>query len=203
MAATDVRVLNLGADRDFKRALEHVTGVVRTISVTSQHADVDVVTTRMRSRIAGTLTDRIGLLHVMGHGAPNGEIHAGSRVFRWPKVYTLEELRDWVDASGQPLHVDGLLMDACDTYSREWLDGVAAVIGARRSAVYIGTTRPVGWDEASTYTGAFYAALLRDRFPSQPKGRRLAFLDAHKRAVRAYRALRDEPAPFKAAEIRR
>jgi hypothetical protein len=139
----------------------------------------------------------------MGHGDPNGEIHAGRRVFRRPKVYTLDELWDWADAKGQALHVDGLLMDACETYSPEWLAGVAAVIAPRRPAVYIGTTRPVGWDEASTYTGAFYAALLRHRFPSQPARRRLAFLDAHKRAVRAYRALLDEQAPFKAAEIRR
>ena len=112
-------------------------------------------------------------------------------------------MRGWVDAYGQPLHVDGLLLDACHTYSAEWLAGVAAVIAPRRPAVFIGTTRPVGWDEASTYVGAFYAALLRHRFPSQPARRRAAFLDAHNRAIRAYRALLDEPAPFKAIEVRR
>ena len=39
--------------------------------------------------------------------------------------------------------------------------------------------------------------------PSHPARRRAAFLDAHSRAIRAYHTLLDEPAPFKAIEIRR
>jgi hypothetical protein len=44
-----------------------------------------------------------------------------------------------------------LLLDARQTQSAEWLAGVAAVIALRCSAVLIGTTREVGWDEAATY----------------------------------------------------
>ncbi len=203
MVATDVLVLNLGADKQFKHAVEHVTGVVQTIAETTRTADVLVATSRSRTRIAALLDEPIGLLHVMGHGDPSGEIHAGHRLLRLPKVYTVQELQGWVDVYGHPLRVDGLLLDACHTYSVEWLAGVASVIAPRRSIVIIGTTRPVGWDEASAYVGAFYATLLRQRFPAQPARRRAAFLDAHKRAVRAYRTLLDEPAPFKATEIRR
>ena len=200
--AIDVLVLNLGADKQFKHAVRHVTGVVQGIAGTNRTAMVQVATSRSRARIAELLGEPIGLLHVMGHGEPNGELHSGKRLLRMTKAYTVEELRGWVDAYGRPLHVDGLLLDACDTYSTQWLAGVAAVIAPRRPAVVIGTTRPVGWEEASTYVGAFYAALLRHRFPSQPARRRAAFLDAHARALGAYRALLDEPAPFNAIELR-
>jgi hypothetical protein len=154
-------VLNLGADKQFKHAMHHVTGVVQTIAESNRTADVLVATTRSRARIAALLDHPIGLLHVMGHGDPSGEIHAGHRLLRMPKIYTVEELRGWADAYGHPLRIDGLLLDACHTYSAEWRAGVASVIALRRPIVFIGTTRPVGWDEASTYVGAFYATLLR------------------------------------------
>jgi hypothetical protein len=76
-------------------------------------------------------------------------------------------------------------------------------VASSRPVVLIGTTCEVGWDEAATYVGGFYAALLRRRFATQPTRRRAAFLDAHQRAAHAYRTLREESPPFRALELRR
>ena len=62
----------------------------------------------------------------------------------------------------------------------------------------IGTIRSVGWDEASTYVGAFYPALLRRCFPKQPARRRALVLDSHERAAKAYEAILGLPCPFRA-----
>jgi hypothetical protein len=203
VTGTDILVLNLGADRQFKHALDHVTGLVQTIAETTRSADVFVATSRSPSRIAHLLDDRIGLLHVMGHGTSNGELSAGHRSMRMAKAYSVDGLQDWVRAHGRPLRVDGLLLDACNTYSDRWLAGIEGVLAPRRPAVLIGTTRTVGWDETATYTGAFYASLLRHRLPSHTTRRLAAFLDAHQRAVSAYRTLLDKPTPFKAIKISR
>ena len=107
MAGIDVLVLNLGADKQFKHAVRHVTGVVQSIAVTNRTADVQVATSRSRARIAELLGEPIGLLHVMGHGTPSGELHAGGRLFRLPKVYSLDELRAGLTPLGNA-HVECL-----------------------------------------------------------------------------------------------
>ena len=76
MAATDVLVLNLGADRQFKYAVRHVTGVVQSIAVTKQAADVQVATSRSRARIAELLGDPMDA----GSAAPIGRRSPGRSV---------------------------------------------------------------------------------------------------------------------------
>jgi len=195
--AKDILVLNLGADKQFKQALTHVTALVQTYAETKGNADVFVATTRSSARIVGLLDEPIGLLHVMGHGEPSGSLQSGKPWWRNAYTYDVSDLAEWVAMTGRPLKIDAILLDGCSTFSTAWRAKVSTLLPAGHEAVVIGTSRPVGWDEASTYVGAFYPSLLRRKFPRQAPKRRAAVLDAHERATIAYESVLQARSPFR------
>ena len=199
--AKDILVLNLGADGQFRRAVKHVTGLAQTYAETTSSADVYVATTRSVARAGAMLEENIGLLHVMGHGESSGRMTTGQSWWRPKTVFDVEQLAAWVDRTGSRLNIDGILLDGCDTFSDDWSSKIAATLTPGRKAVLIGTSRSVGWDEASTYVGAFYPALLRRKFPQQPARRRANIVDAHERATAAYETVLDKPSPFRCEVI--
>lgn len=210
MQEHDVVVLTLGDDPSFRASQLFVGWLSESYGVSADNANFELLTAENEEQMGNVLLRRIGLLHVMGHGDPKGRLYGTRTVgplllFRGERKFKLRTMQRWVAKNQVFPQIDCLLLDACNTFSKTWLEGLADVLepggGPNSSMVVIGTTRKVGWDEASTYTAAFYSALLRHPFPpaEHPGRRRRACLGAHDRACAAYRSIMGTVSPFRAA----
>jgi hypothetical protein len=208
----DVVVLTLGDDPAFRASQLFVRWLSASYGVSANNADVELLKAYDEEQVGNVLLRRVGLLHVMGHGDPKGHLY-GQRnngpllSFRAERRFKLRAMQRWVSRHQIYPRLDCVLLDACDTFSETWLTGLSEILepgrGPHSSMVVIGTTRKVGWDEASTYTGAFYSALLRHPFPppEHPGRRRRACLVAHDRASAAYRSIMGAASPFRATVL--
>ena len=143
------------------------------------------------------------MLHVMAHGAagrlqPDHRTRLAEHFSRRFRVDVLTEYCRMYDVWPD---VDVLMLDACDTFTEDWIRDLSYVIPQRRSVLFLGTTESVTWPRATAYTNAFYTALLHLELAGGGEDFASAARQAHQSATRAFRILCDDEPPFRIRTI--
>lgn len=203
MSEYDVTILNLDGGRQMRRSTKRAKLLLQEIQANaSVHARVLTPPPGLRGvwGVTREVMKPVGLLHVMAHASPSGQLERRT----WqPLPLDIANLAAWVREVGHFPQADGVLLDACSTFTRSWQEGIERTLAPGQAGVLIGTKRKVTFMESAIYTNSFYGALLSKSktLPSGGAARRARYLDAHRRAVEAYSVLTGKKSVYDAVEL--
>jgi len=200
---TDIVIVDLHRRGRFTHSRRLVSALLHAHDVKGQPvpATYEVLASGSRSRVAKRMEEPIGLLHLMSHGQPDGQLQ-GKTLTRRTTDYAVDDVKNWLDQYDLTLNIDAVLLDACSTFTKEWKAGISSLIAPGQSAVMIGSVGKVDFHEAQEYVAAFYTALLSRPFPVRSTYVRKAVLNAHDKAVTSYKLLTGRRSKFRAVELR-
>jgi hypothetical protein len=178
MKMTDIQIINFGLDAQFKNT-ERLIKFRYDMESPAQEYEINFRWALNEQKLVSLLSETSFLGHVMSHGTRDGKLHALFGLLQADASnFTCTDERFPI------LNMDGLLLDACQTFSKTWIRKIKTSLPPRKSIVLIGTTSDVGWDEASTYVTSFYSHLLTSRVQNTSHKRMATILKAHKYASR-------------------
>jgi hypothetical protein len=211
MTGYDVSILNVGGEKDFIPPQQTLAWLVSSLNVhlteRNMH-DVEIdrltfvdeyLTTRAEAKIWNLVTRPAELLHVMTHAEGDGIAQMRGQIFF--RDFAIESISETIDDGWGFPDFDCVLMDGCKTFTDSWFKGVANILKPEATAVYIGTTKDVNWQEATTYTTAFYLSFLQSQRPATRQDIRGAFKKAHTHATAFYTRVSGGMSPFRLKEI--
>lgn len=205
MKKPTITLLDVGDTRRFEKSRVATDQHIACVADPLPSGFLNVQVTRNRQEITDVVLGPTRVLHVMGHANELGTMVSDHRIPRpgWlMRKLKLNVLIDYCTFYEIFPEVEVVLLDACNTFSDYWIDGFRELIRRGERVTFIGTTESVVWPKASTYTSCFYSALLSERLEPDPTLFRAQVRRAHDRAVRAFRLLRSEDAPFQRVVIR-
>jgi len=211
MTGYDISILNVGGEKTFIYPQEALDWLVSSLNVhlteRNKHEVVtdrltivdEYLTTRAEAKIWNLVTRPAELLHVMTHAEVDGIAQMRGQIFF--RDFAIESISEAIDDGWGFPDFDCLLIDGCNTFTDSWFKGVANMLKPEAKAVYIGTTKDVNWQEATTYTTAFYLSFLQSQRPKTREDIRGAFKQAHTHATAYYTRVSGGVCPFKLKEI--
>lgn len=197
MKNRQISLVDLGLDNAFGASMAFVEAVIRNINVgfSDPVAEVSFVRTRDFRVITDSVLSKVHVLHVMAHGD-----HAKGPTFSSSDDrthFSLELLRDLVEATGDGINAYTVIADACSTGTGVWQRVIRDCL--EHDICYIGTNRAITWHDSTVFCSAFYAALLRNKGKGKTPIEQA--MDACQRAIAAYEQVTDKTCPFKAVEL--
>jgi len=197
-----ISLIGIDNSKSFRKSQEAVESLIKSFDVSNPHlrrSSVHSYLPRSADEATNAVFVPTDLMHVMSHATSTGivESHNITRLRR----YFAERIPDYIEATWEWPSVDCVLFDACDTWSTRWRSIIGDCLQPEHSVIYIGTTKKVNWQEATTFTTLFYLALLGNERSSEPEERRAVYLQCYAEAKDLYRQLRGSVAPFRAAEL--
>lgn len=199
MTGYGITLLDIGSTSRFAATRNALAWLVESHSVGAAHPPtLNSIKTRGVYRVTRTVLQPTNVLHVMGHGADGAGIRAEERLGRRTPTFHLDGLAGVLGPDIQFPATDAVLLDACSTFSNAWINGIQALLPRGRSILFIGSTEDITWQKATTYAAPFYLALLQGRAARSATARKQDLMTAHRSALRAYRSITGESAPFRA-----
>lgn len=203
MRRQTIAVLDIGDRPRFTKARLAATWAIDCLAEDRLgRGDIRAAATRDPAEVARYLLYPTRLYHVMAHGHQDARLSPDPRPF-WPfhDTMSLTQFKTLCQAQRRSPQIECLLLDACTSNNLHWRTGLESLLPQGRRMVLIGTSRAVGWHEATTYTTSFYSVLLADALPEDPAKFRHAVIHAHRKAVEAFRITHRRPCAFRADEL--
>lgn len=203
MVMSDIQIINFGLDSQFRNTERLLKSLVNAFSDSQQEAkgrrlDVCFTRTFRKNQFAQRLRERTFVTHVMAHGTPDGSLHGLYGLLN-SQLSAEQTLRQ----PAAKLGMDVLVLDACQTFSKAWRAQVREALPRGRSLTLIGTTRDVGWNEATMYMATFYGTLLSHPVPRGRDARIEMVTVAHRRAKKLMNATFVGGCSFALVEIKK
>lgn len=203
MAPYKITLINVDKDHRFTASQNAVDALIESLKISIDGFEPEILSyrTSSRYRITDLILKPTHLLHIMSHGDVTGTISKSRLGGLVTKNFEIAELREFSENYKTFPDLDCVLMDACETYSRDWFREVSGLLPRGRSVVYIGTTKTVDWRECTTFTSAFYLALLQNPAPRSRTTRQEDLFSAFKASAKFWTSVSGQPSPFKAKII--
>jgi hypothetical protein len=139
------------------------------------------------------------VLHIMSH-AESGGTAMGRRKALWvfpvATVFDPELISEYSADLGQVPPIECLLLDACESGSKDWVRKLRPIVAPGKKLILIGSTREVEIEETLVYTMAFYQSLLQKSRPKTVTARQNGYARAHETASQAFKQVMKRKCPF-------
>lgn len=197
MRNRQITLMDLGLDAGFDASMTFVQGILASVNagLDDPVLDINFIRTRDVDTITAGMTSPSNVLHVMAHGD-----HSESPSFTSSDEKTtvsLSSLAERIQKEGSGIVAGCVIADGCKTGIGLWQRAIRDCL--EQPITYIGTSKMIGWHEATVFFGAFYGALTRNKGAGSSAAEQ-AF-DAGSRSVGAYELLTDRACPFKVVTL--
>ena len=205
MSTLKVTLLNIDGSKMFTQSqklveeqfAEHNQGLPKR----NQH-QLQSLSSRNPFRLADSLAEPTDLIHLMAHGEPGGNLLQTRLKGLWKRRFSIETLRLYWEEFGISPEVKCILVDACETFHKEWFKEISQMIPKGESVIFIGTTRPVDFQECEKYTSYFYEKLLNSPNLGSSDSEHSSFKVSHRIASSRLRSSELSSSPFKLTTIK-
>ena len=198
-----IRLIDLGYDDGFGKAMTFAQSLLSSINVSGPRADIEYIRTSDWKLVARAFAVPARLIHVMSHGYTtddnepafgavdeDGDIDSA-------RAIRLREIAAYLQRGGEGIEANGVFADCCGSAQERFKAALRDSL--ETEIVYIGASRSVDWHECTTFASILYGSLLR------AKGRGFDALDwvytSAEMSVDAYSVAVDGRCPFKVTTL--
>lgn len=142
--------------------------------------DIDFAYALSKVQMWNKILEAESILHLSGHGHSSGRI--GGKRLRQMDVQDFAKL---VYDEDFDFPLDCLIVDACSTFSPDWIRYVTASLPRGKQCVFIGTKADVPFENAEIYVQVFFQTLISRRYPKGSRARRDWLVECHRTASAA------------------
>ncbi len=192
-----IKYLELTKGPNFSKSRSGLESVVNaTLAYHRQPVDMHIARATNKISAWNEIVETESFLHLAGHGQSQGVI--GGLVFRQMKV---QDFASYMGMHEMRIDLNGILIDACSTFSREWLEQISQSIPKGKSTVVIGTRSDVPFENAELFAQVFYMELFKAPYPKGDEKRMIAIEKAVVVAQRAEAWRFGRPSYFKMKRV--
>lgn len=192
-----LRLIDLGDSDEFSKSMSFAQSLLSSINVGFHRADIEYMRVGNLNLAARAMTQRARLIHVMAHGITDEDGQPGFQSDDEEYFFGLGDLAAYLHEEGQGIEADGIFADSCGSAQQRFVSSLRHSLEAE--CTYIGSTRAIGWHEATTFASILYGALLSKRGKGFTGCEWVA--ECGERSIGAYEMAVDGNCPFKVTTL--
>lgn len=202
MKAPIIRLVDLGFDDGFGKAMSFARSMLESINVSGQRADIEYIRTSDLGLVARSLTVPARMIHIMAHGIADLDTPAFGATDAEGDVdpnrtLGLDTLAAYLQSYGEGIEATAVFADCCGSAQAKFTKALRDSL--ETDIVYIGATRSVDWHECTMFDSILYGSLLRKKGAGWDAADWV--WNAAQMSIGAYEEAVDGPCPFKVVEL--